>query len=167
MIQTGAAAKAREALRDITPLKGDCGRRCGAACCHADDDGKGGMLLYPGEEALYGEHTPWARLTQSGDIALGERPLWLLTCDGSCDRENRPLACRIFPLVPVAEGEGVAVRLDVRAWPVCPLMEHGMEGLQRRFVEAAQAAAELLWQDDACREVVLAQTNFLRKFTEL
>ena len=44
---------ARALLKDLTPLKRDCGRSCGAACCQSDEDGQGGMLLFPGEEKLY------------------------------------------------------------------------------------------------------------------
>ena len=48
-----ALLAARAVLEDVTPLKGDCGRVCGGACCEPDEDGKGGMLLFPGEETLY------------------------------------------------------------------------------------------------------------------
>lgn len=39
---------ARKLLENMTPLKRDCGRACGAACCQSDEDGQGGMLLFPG-----------------------------------------------------------------------------------------------------------------------
>ena len=57
---------AREMLEKVTPLKGDCGRVCGAACCRPDETGRGGMLLFPGEEALYAPWPDWARLEEAG-----------------------------------------------------------------------------------------------------
>ena len=47
-----AVLRAREMLMDVTPLRRDCGGVCGAACCACDEDGQGGMLLFPGEDAL-------------------------------------------------------------------------------------------------------------------
>ena len=45
MIGTERILAARQALETLTPLRGDCGRTCGAACCRPDEDGNGGMLL--------------------------------------------------------------------------------------------------------------------------
>ncbi len=44
---------ARSLLEEVTPLKSDCGRICGAACCASLEGEETGMLLFPGEEALY------------------------------------------------------------------------------------------------------------------
>ena len=46
---------ARELLRDLTPLKTNCGRICGGACCEPDpeEEGENGMLLFPHEAELY------------------------------------------------------------------------------------------------------------------
>ena len=79
--------RARALIGERTPLRSDCGQLCGAACCQPDEDGQGGMYLFPGEEALL----PGA----GGDFA----PIY--TCDGRCAREERPLACRIFPITPL------------------------------------------------------------------
>ena len=49
--------KAREILAEVTPLKGDCGRVCGARCCRPLETEETGMLLFPGEEEAYaGKH---------------------------------------------------------------------------------------------------------------
>jgi hypothetical protein len=45
--------KARELLADVTPLKTDCGKVCGAKCCRSLEDEETGMLLFPGEEEAY------------------------------------------------------------------------------------------------------------------
>jgi len=153
MYQIDRIRAARALLEAKTPLKGDCGTRCAAACCQPDEDGQGGMLLFPGEAALYTPCPDFAVLTES-PVSLSGQPLIFFTCKGSCPRDNRPLACRIFPLTPVSTDGGVSVTLDVRAWPVCPLMAHGMAGLSRDFIAAAQTAAAILWEDTENRAYI-------------
>lgn len=152
---------AREMLEKVTPLKGDCGRVCGAACCRPDGTGRGGMLLFPGEEALYAPWPDWARLEEAGIFP------WTAGAEAAGvpgrvpARLERPLACRLFPLTPVAREEGAGVDMDVRAWAVCPLMEHGRRGLNPAFVRAAEEAARLLWEEPACRRFIRALTAHL------
>lgn len=158
---------ARSLLETVTPLKTDCGKRCGAACCQSDEDGNGGMLLFPGEEALCLPDIGWATISESG-LLLEGKPVWFFTCDGTCPREARPLACRIFPLTPIIGPEGEpSVVLDVRAWPVCPLMSHGIDGLSREFVAAVTAATALLYEDETCRAYMALLTQQLAAFTTL
>lgn len=132
--------QARALLETLTPLRHDCGQLCGAACCAPDEDGQGGVYLFPGEEARY-DSVDWARIEVD---AFGP----MLVCDGHCPRENRPLGCRIFPLTPVRKRAGWDVRLDRRAWALCPLMPHGVRGLDPDFVAAARAAVRLIAQDE-------------------
>ena len=35
----GRVIAARELLESVTPLRQDCGRYCGGACCESDEDG--------------------------------------------------------------------------------------------------------------------------------
>lgn len=151
---------ARYALEKLTPMKRDCGRTCGAACCRADEDGNGGMVLFPGEEAFYSPCPDWARLTPSQDFS-GQ---YLFTCNGTCERSLRPLACRIFPLTPRVRHGEATVELDVRAWPVCPLMECGLEGMDSAFVAAVREVTALLWEDKRCREYIEALSAHLAQF---
>lgn len=138
------ALDAARALFDhVTPLNMDCGKRCGAACCQGGEED--GMVLFPGEERYY-ENVTWAKLQPD---SLGLR----LVCRGECPRENRPLSCRIFPLVirVKRQEDGAAkanITMDVRAWPVCPLMQSGKKGLRAEFVGAAREAARLLLNED-------------------
>ncbi len=166
MCQTDGIATIRAAralFADVTPLSRDCGRLCGAKCCKPDADGQGGMILFPGEEALYDPAPDWASLSDS-DFVIGGAPLKLLTCGGTCPRAGRPLSCRIFPLTPVAAEGRAAARLDLRAWPVCPLMEYGQKGLSPAFVRAAKEAAALLWRDARCRAYIEALTARLEAY---
>ena len=134
--------RAYEILADRTPMLTDCGLLCGAACCQPDEDGQGGMLLFPGEEALY-EALPDGFSIREDDAVLPD--MKLLICDGVCERENRPLSCRLFPLLPTRTG----AKMDRRAWAVCPLMESGKRGLNPAFVEAVKEAGKVLY---ACPE---------------
>ena len=56
------------------------------------------------------------------------------------DRALRPLACRMFPLTPVLSvrdgRERLSVRMDPRAFAVCPLCEGGVRGMDAAFAQA-------------------------------
>ena len=142
-----AVRQARDLLMDVTPLRRDCGGVCGAACCQSDEDGQGGMLLFPGEEALYADLPEGFTLTRDDAILPG---MTLLTCRGQCDRDRRPLSCRLFPLTPVLVTEDgrekLKVRMDPRAFAVCPLCEQGIRGMAPAFGQAVLQAARILNQ---------------------
>ena len=130
------------ALETVTPLYGDCGLRCGAACCAPDEDGQGGVHLFPGEEALY-RGADWARIAPSGWIAEG-RDVPMLVCGGTCPRLLRPLGCRIFPLAPRYKAGRVGIMMDYRARVMCPLARFGVSALAPEFTGAVQAVLEAL-----------------------
>ena len=125
--------EAYEIIGSLTPLAGDCGALCGAACCQPDEDGQGGMFLFPGEKSLLAGES-WCRVAPS--VGPGD----VLTCLAPCPREKRPLACRIFPLTPVWTGENWTVRMDARARPMCPLCSSGVKGVQKEFALAVRRA---------------------------
>lgn len=131
--------KAREILENVTPLRTDCGRVCGARCCRSLEGEETGMLLFPGEEEAYLEKPEWTcRETGRGILAV---------CPGRCDRSERPLACRIFPLLPVARNGEIRAAADERARKVCPLLRHGVQGLDPAFRSAVKEAGRLLAED--------------------
>ena len=141
---------ARALLENETPLPGNCGRLCGARCCRPMEGENTGMLLFPGEEAYY------AALP---DYTIAYTPAGLLlTCPGQCRREDRPLSCRLFPLLPLLREGGVRVGIDLRAKPVCPLARQGISGVRREFVEAVRACGRLLEEDDAQKRFLLRLT---------
>ncbi len=154
--------KARDLLEGVTPLAFDCGRRCSAACCQGG--GEDGMLLFPGEERYYAGCS-WARIMED---RLGKR----LVCRGMCQRENRPLACRIFPLVIRMSGQEEGrlkanIIMDVRAWPVCPLMQSGKKGLKDAFVSAVRQVAKHLLQEDKHRVFLSLLARELNGYEEM
>nr|MDD6335279.1 hypothetical protein [bacterium] len=162
-----ALSHARQLLEVLTPLKHDCARHCGGACCkdNPHDSSRGGMLLFPGEEAFYPEGTPGVCILPGGSLyPQGQAPL--LVCDGTCNRANRPLACRFFPLIPRPDGRGGAdIRLDPRAFLCCPIPSSGLRGMDPAFVDAAREAARLLWADQAQRAFIQRLDGHLRWFS--
>lgn len=130
----------REILEKQTPLQNDCGMVCGHACCKSmEGDETTGMLLFPGEAARYQNLPGW----QVKKAAMGE----LVICPGHCDRTNRPLSCRLFPLMPVLRSDGVKVAMDRRAMAVCPLARQGLSAMQPAFVEAVRTCGKWLAAD--------------------
>ena len=136
-----AVSAAREKLKNVTPLKRDCGRVCGARCCRPLEGEETGMLLFPGEaEAYDGKAGFEVRKTARGD---------LLICSGTCDREDRPLSCRLFPLLPVIGDDGkVRAVTDLRAKAVCPLARQGKSAMDPAFADAVREAGEILAAED-------------------
>ena len=133
----------------VTPLPKDCGAVCGALCCTGDGDE--GMLLFPGEEALL--DPACVRPAEGG------RPLFV--CGGRCDRERRPLSCRLFPLFPLVTPEGrIKAVYDPRAYRLCPLVRlNAHVRLRRDFVRAVRRAGRLLMRDPAARAFLTAQSR--------
>ena len=143
--------KARELLLEVTPLKTDCGKVCGSRCCRSLEGEETGMLLFPGEEEVYREKPEWKlKRTASG---------MLLVCSGRCAREERPLACRIFPLLPVIRGGEVKAAGDQRARAVCPLLKQGIRGVDSGFIDAVKEAGRILAEDPE-------QRRFMERLTE-
>lgn len=149
--------EARALLKETTPLKGDCGALCGGACCRSDEDGQGGVYLFPGESV-----GDWATCADTEDLGGCQ----MCTCHGACARDQRPLACRLFPLTPIRVRGEWTVRLDSRAWAMCPLMRGGMRGLDPEFVIAAKAAVRLLAQDAQMRAFMGAWARLERVFRD-
>ena len=136
-----AVSAAREKLNHLTPLKRDCGRICGARCCSPLEGEETGMLLFPGEEAVYAGKAGW-EIRQTARGAM-------LICPGKCSREERPLSCRLFPLLPLIGDDGkIRVVTDLRARAVCPLARQGKSAMDPAFIEAVQEAGEILAQRD-------------------
>ncbi len=123
--------EARRLLEERTPLAFDCGRICGAACCHSE----GEMILLPGEAELYPGDP---RVAEVGGRAV-------FRCAGYCNRRERPLACRIFPLTVRRTRAGVLDwAMDPRGRGLCPLTRQGKRALAPGFLAAAETVLGLL-----------------------
>ena len=130
-------AQANRIIGDKTPLKKDCGQVCGGACCKGDSDT--GMLLFPFEDTT---------------LTIKEKDgVRLCVCDGSCNRDERPLSCKIFPFFPYVTSEGkIKVIPDVRGINTCPLVSHFAEvRFDRGFLYRVKKVGRLLYADEECR----------------
>ena len=103
-------------LDDVTPIKADCGKLCGGACCEGDEET--GMYLFPHEEVMYSGKEKWIKIEDSEFIFRG-KPVKIAICTGKCVRHKRPLSCRIFPLF--LDNNGAVVH-DKRGNGLCPLV---------------------------------------------
>ncbi len=171
-------------LSKLTPLKSDCGDLCGKSCCKGLDE-RAGMYLFPGEEAMFSPDMDWLALDWH---LVSERefcPSWegsiekvgFVVCRGTCPRDQRPLACRLFPLVaePVVAKPGVArpavagpacagfaldVVVDSSAALLCPLARYAkLEQLDARFVKACREVYLLLARDPLILDDFLWQSE--------
>ena len=144
-----AVRRARTLLQNVTPLAADCGRFCGAACCQGDDDT--GMLLFPGEEEAYRHMEGWKVLSgTAGNVVI---------CPGRCNRSDRPLSCRIFPLLPIVRKGEIRAAMDQRASAVCPLAGYGVKGLSEAFREGVREAGRLLMESEETRQTLEEMTR--------
>ena len=110
------------------------------------------MLLFPGEAGVYAGKDGW----KIRPAAQGE----LVICPGRCDRAERPLSCRLFPLLQLPRADGsIRVVIDLRAKAVCPLARQGKTAMDPAFIEAVREAGEILMRDEK-------QAAFLRRLAE-
>lgn len=145
-------------LRRTTPLDFDCGKICNGKCCKGDE--KTGMLLFPGEVKLIDPNINVIKTENGNKLAV---------CNGSCDRNKRPLACRIYPLFPLASEDGeVDVIFDFRA--DCPLSKGEYE-FNRSFIKAVRRVGKYLLLNEETAQYYKAlchiqneQIEILKKF---
>lgn len=142
--------RARALLENVTPLKTDCGLACNGACCRPMEGEMTGMLLFPGEEAYY-EGREGYRMAETDHGTL-------LICSGRCDRADRPLSCRLMPLIPLIREDGVKVATDFRAKTVCPLARQGKDALDPDFVAAVRQVGRILAEDEEQRAFLIKLT---------
>ncbi len=109
------------------------------------------MLLFSGEDEWYREKPGWRILP----AALGP----LLVCPGACVRTERPLSCRLFPLIPVIRDGRIRAVTDLRAGAVCPLARQGKTAVDPAFAEAVRQAGELLAAEERHRLFLLRLTE--------
>lgn len=153
--------RARDLLRTLTPLNSDCGRYCGGACCASDSEDEQGMLLFPGEERLYSD-CEWAKVLPARFLGLDDARM--LVCRGECPRDERPLACRLFPIAPRLIDGKCAARLDRRAFGVCPLTGYGIQALSGEFIRTCEQVFDLLCEDEDCLRYISAWSYLMDEY---
>ena len=83
----------------------------------------------------------------------------LLICSGRCERADRPLSCRLMPLIPLIRPDGVKVATDPRAKTVCPLAQQGKDALDPDFVSAVRQVGRILAEDETQRAFLVQLTK--------
>lgn len=154
----------------ITPLKKDCGMLCGGRCCKDDGTGESGMYLFPGEKEVYKLLSPdWLKVEKSEFTYTSdgkEHNVPIAICSGTCDRFERPLACRIFPLTPHPDGKGnIEIIVDPRAKKLCPLARNfELSDFESEFVDNVGKAFRLLMKNRHVRDFMTAYGEYLDEF---
>ncbi len=151
---------------ECTPIPTDCGKYCDKACCRGDDCG---MYLFPGEKKVFEMLKPdWSELSIS-DLEYNfegkTKKTPIIFCDGNCDRFQRPLACRIFPLTPYLDKNGkLNVIVDPRARSICPLTyELDVSDYDKKFVKNIKKAFILLSKN---KEIYAFLNTYSRQLDE-
>ena len=153
---------------DATPVPIDCGELCRKACCGGDSDS--GMLLFPGEYEVYKLLEPeWAKTDKTDMTYEYNGKIYrvpIIFCNGTCDRYQRPLACRIFPLTPILDKNGrLEIITDPRAKSICPLAKgFYTEDYDARFVKSIQRAFTLLMKSGRFKAFMREYTDYLQDF---
>ena len=140
-------------LGKYTPLEFDCGKLCNGFCCKGGEDL--GMLLFPGEEALIDPDIKVVADNSGRKVAV---------CNGTCDRNKRPLSCRIYPLFPIYDGEKIEASFDVRA--NCPLTSGGFK-ISRRFDKAVRRVGKYLLLNDETAALLKELSEELDEYNNL
>ena len=159
MIKRELYEKVYNILDEITPIKSDCGELCGRACCDSPYE-DAGMYLFPGEEAMFSDHPTWLKIALSDFTYGNNKPVLIAICTNQCQRELRPLACRIFPLTPyMTNNKTLSIRIDPRAVPMCPLAKQAT--LDEAFVSAVARVFKLLAKEKEIQSFVLGISKLI------
>jgi len=130
-------------LNEITPLVVDCGELCSSACCN-QEYGQG-VFLFPGEEIMFEGKSSWSPIIQvEGRQALN--------CEGVCERNERPLFCRIFPLFPyISTEDTVEIIFYSPMSYLCPLIKlKDFSILAEDFLDEMEDIADSLIAQPEC-----------------
>ena len=145
---------------NTTPLLVDCGKLCNGACCESDDNEETGMYLFPGEKALF-ENNPEFKIVSS-EFEYNGKCAEILICKGHCDRNIRPLSCRIFPIIPYIKGNDFELIFDPRAKSLCPLVElKDFSQLDPLFIHKTENVIKLLMKFSETKLFLTGITDIL------
>ena len=149
-------------LDRVSPLPGDCGKLCGAACCTVEGESEMGIYLLPGEDKIHDKSDPWLKWTTEDaenyefpDSWRGKVFFVRCTTPPICPREKRPIQCRTYPLIPhiYADGELDLMYNDALVPYKCPIIEEEMP-LEERFVKATYTVWKRLITDPLIYDLI-------------
>lgn len=172
IIQTYKAAY--RLLDRYSPVDGDCGLMCSAACCMSASgchDEEMGIYMLPGEDLIHDKNNSRLLWNAESSDEYGfpeswDETFWFVKCSGpsTCDRKMRPLQCRTFPLMPyISEaGELMMIYNDNELPYECPLIENEIP-LNDDFVRATRTVWKHLLRDRRIRDMVEQDSELLRE----
>lgn len=158
----------------VSPVPFDCGTLCEKACCGVKDYDRAvaedsmGIYLYEGEAELLKEEPDWlewGRETVSEEDYFPEsfvgREVYFVRCKNplECNREYRPLQCRIFPVSPHLVHPGAENEHLILIWNdldlpyTCPLLEEET-ALSTEWLKAVYEVFDVLLEDPLHRDMV-------------
>ena len=173
---------------NVSPIDGDCGSLCSAACCRADglypdeiknpeyvqdvleEDEKDdlGIYLLPGEELVHDKSDDWLTWFKSNAEDVGFPESWtgevyFVRCKGpdSCKRQLRPIQCRTYPVAPYITEKGelkLILNTDILPYK-CPLVHQRFE-LNQDFLQATYSAWKRLILDKRVYDLVEDDSRF-------
>ena len=152
--------KAYELMGENTPLSYDCGKICKGKCCKGDSDD--GMLLFPGEEVFFENNDSFTVYYDERYENLAVR------CNGTCNRDERPLSCRIFPYFIYYDknSEKVSTAPDIRALDFCPLLTEKY-AFDKKFLRSLRITAKRLMQNEEMKGFLCKISEILTDFNSL
>lgn len=158
-------------LENVTPLRYDCGKLCGSLCCHnnAEDGETLGMWLLPYERELLESLCAHDNKTKY-TFATAEDGTRTVSCNGKCQRQYRPFACRIYPFyahIDVAENK-IKVLKDPRAVLSCPIAKinsHIRPTVE--FTVCVKKAVRELMKDAEIATDIISVSDFLSEIREM
>ena len=161
-INNPALREAYERLYHKTPLGFyNCGRLCDGLCCRGDSQG---MWLFPYEQELFEGKDGFEICETEGNYGYP-----MVICSGECDRAERPLACRIFPLFPLVTEDDGKIKIEVIYDPragMCPIARE-QKPLDPSFIKEVRKAALYLVRDEKILEYLKAVSLELTEIIEL
>ena len=143
-------------LDSVTPIDSDCGELCRVRCCKGGD--RDGMWLLPDEDLLLKD----ADFLTIHETLEGKYAV----CNGRCNRNLRPIACRIFPYSPLlfrtrTGRHSVRPVPDSRALASCALFNTGAPEINAEFKQAVRRAGMLMLQDRCIRGWLDHTSNYI------
>ncbi|NTW05123.1 MAG: hypothetical protein HGA27_03255 [Peptococcaceae bacterium] len=144
----------------ITPQKEDCGLVCGKICCKPDKDNSLGVYLFPGEEILFLKTTQWYTIETHNPKEYDfpeewTNPVYFIKCKEPCPREERPLACRFFPLTAhlLRDGELIIINEPAELPYKCPLIEEKIP-LEEEFIDIIAKVWQILLVNPVIKRLI-------------
>lgn len=163
-------------LDEVSPIVGDCGQLCGAACCSCaqdvleDPEEAMGIYLLPGEDKVYTREEEWlgwgtCRAKDYDFPKSWHGKVYFLTCKANCfcDRKLRPMQCRTFPLQPHIDKDGkLCMIYDTNELPYeCPLIAKRDEyPLNEDFIKATHKAWKYLMREPKIADLIKMDSDY-------